>query len=234
LARDAAQARRILDAAPYAVVVQRYAPGPYEAGIFYHRRPGEARGRILAITDKVFPHVVGDGVRTMEELIWADERARFVASRYLARLGPRARSIPAAGERLKLVEAGNHAQGCLFRDGGHLWTPELEARIDEISRRLRGFYIGRFDIRYSSVEEFRQGNAFDIVELNGAAAEATHIYDSRNTLRSAYRALFRQWELVFEVAAANRRTGLAPMPVRELFATWRSSAAVMARYPVAD
>src|SRR5207244_6301927 len=67
------------------VIVQRYAPGPSEVGVFYFRRPGEARGRIFSITEKLFPKIVGDGVSTIEQLIRSDARASRLASTYLKR-----------------------------------------------------------------------------------------------------------------------------------------------------
>src|SRR5207244_3301231 len=67
------------------VLVQKYVPGPLEAGIFYYRFPQESEGKLFAITEKVFPVVTGDGRRTLEELIHADARASFVAGTYLQR-----------------------------------------------------------------------------------------------------------------------------------------------------
>jgi hypothetical protein len=100
--------------------------------------------------------------------------------------------ILAPGEILKLVETGNHAQGCIFRDVTHLHTDALERVIDKISQRPTGFFIGRYDIRYENERDFKQARSFQIVELNGATSEATSIYDPRNSLFSAYRTLFRQ------------------------------------------
>ena len=216
------------------IICQRYTPGPNEVGVFYYRFPDEPRGRIFSITEKVFPVIVGDGVRTVEELIWADPRARFIADKYLARLGSRRDEILPEGETLKLVEAGNHAQGCIFRDGMHLWSEELECRVDKISQKLNGFFVGRYDIRYSSEIDLRAGRNFQIIELNGAASEATSIYDARNSLWSAYRTLFRQWELVFRIGAANRRSGSAPTALSLLWRIWRQTAALTATYPAAD
>jgi hypothetical protein len=216
------------------LVLQRYAPGPHEAGVFYYRLPHEPRGHIFAITEKIFPVVTGDGRRTIEELVWAEDRARFLAETYLERFGPRRAKVLPAGEPLKLVEAGNHAQGCIFRDGAHLWSEELEQRIDEISQRLPGFFIGRYDIRYAVENDLRTGRAFQIIELNGAASEATSIYDARNSLFSAYRTLFRQWELVFAIGAANRQRGTAPTKPTLLWRTWRETAALLGTYPPAD
>ena len=135
---------------------------------------------------------------------------------------------------MKLVETGNHAQGCIFRDGSHLWSEELERRIDAISRQLDGFFIGRYDIRYASDEELRTGRNFQIIELNGAASEATNIYDSRNSLFAAYRTLFLQWELVFAIGAANRHRGCPPTKPALLWRKWRETTALIAMYPLAD
>ena len=107
------------------LIVQRYAPGPHEAGIFYYRFPHEARGHIFSITEKVFPFVTGDGIRTLAELIADDPRAAMIAKTYLRRFAARRNEVLARGETLKLVESGNHAQGCIFRDGAHLGTPAL-------------------------------------------------------------------------------------------------------------
>jgi hypothetical protein len=115
-----------------------------------------------------------------------------------------------------LAFAGNHVQGTLFRDGRHLLTPALERRIDEIARQIPGFFIGRFDVRYSSVDRFKAGEDLAIVELNGATAESTNIYDPDGSLLDAYRTLFRQWSLVFAIGAVNRRRGAAATPLRRL------------------
>jgi membrane protein DedA with SNARE-associated domain len=216
------------------VILQRYARGPYEAGVFYFRRPGEAHGRIFSITEKLFPKIVGDGVSTIEQLIRSDARASRLASTYLKRFAGRENQILAVGEVLKLVESGNHAQGCIFRDGSHLWSKELERNIDNLSRRLRGFYFGRFDIRYDNEENLRTGRNFKIVELNGASSEATNIYDARNSLRSAYATLFRQWRLVFAIGAANRERGWTPSPLRTLSRAWRRYCAAAGTYPCAS
>ncbi len=216
------------------LIVQRYAPGPHEIGVFYYRFPHEPRGRIFAITEKIFPTVTGDGIHSLEELIWRDPRARFVADKYFQRLGERRAEVLPAGISQKLVEAGNHAQGCIFQDGARLWTEDLERSIDAISTRLTGFYIGRYDIRYESESTLRAGKDFQIIELNGAASEATSIYDSRNSLVAAYRTLFQQWELVFAIGAANRQRGATTTRPTELWHTWRATNAQIATYPPAD
>jgi membrane protein DedA with SNARE-associated domain len=234
LIRNEAQAFVYLSKTSAALVVQRFAEGPHEAGIFYHRFPGESRGHIFAITEKIFPCITGDGKSTVAELVWRDARARFMAVKYLDRLNGRQNEVLPAGETLKLVEAGNHAQGCIFRDGMHLCTPALAERIDVISQKVDGFFIGRYDIRFANEGDLRAGKNFQIIELNGAASEATSIYDARNSLWSAYRTLFRQWDMVFAIGAENRKRGCVTTKLPLLWREWRNYSLLAATYPAAD
>ena len=227
-------ARECLRADGFKVVAQRYAPGPFEAGVFYYRHPGEASGKIFAITDKVFPCVVGDGRSTLGALILDDSRARLMAPVYRARFARRWDEVIPASESFRLVEAGNHAQGCLFRDGRALWSAVLEQRVDQIARALNEFYVGRFDVRYESVEAFRDRGEFQIVELNGAASEATSIYDPENRLMSAYRTLFRQWEIVFSIGGSNISRGFVPWSGWSLVQRWWRYQQEAREHPIAD
>lgn len=231
-ARD--DARDYLEQVSGEVLLQEYAAGPCEAGIFYYRFPDQERGRIFAITEKIFPSVTGDGHRTVEQLILDDSRAAIMAGTYLQRHRAIRGKVLAAGERLKLVEAGNHCQGCIFRDGMHLWSAALETRIDQISRQMPGFFIGRYDVRYAQDGDILAGENFKILELNGAASEATSIYDSRNSIFQAYATLFKQWDLVFAIGAANRKLGHQPATVSLLRDEWKKYQQLSACYPMAD
>lgn len=234
LCRSMRNALEYLETVSAPVIVQRYVTGPCEAGVFYYRFPNEPRGRIFAITEKIFPTIRGDGIHTVEELIRADDRAAIVAPIYLRRLASRTDEILGLGEIVKLVETGNHAQGCIFRDGMHLYTETLERVFDRISQRLSGFFIGRYDVRYENEENFKAGRNFQIVELNGATSEATSIYDARNSIFSAYRTLFQQWRLVFAIGAINKARGHAPSSLAMLWHNWRQYSAAVTSYPLAD
>jgi hypothetical protein len=184
-----------------------------EAGILYWRRPGAEHGEVFSITLKEFPVVLGDGRRTLRQLIEADARARLLAHVYLERHTAHSDRVLGAGEPFPLVFAGNHCQGAIFRDGTHLATPELLQRIDGIARAMPEFYFGRFDVRFSDLERFLLGDELHIVEINGAGAEATHIWDASMTLRAAYLTLFRQLRILFAIGAANRRRGHRPIRI---------------------
>ncbi len=213
--RSEAELRDYLDRSAVDTILQEYVAGD-EFGVFYVRRPSEGKGRIFSITEKRFPVVAGDGRRTLEQLILDDPRAVCMARFYLDKQGERLADTPRNGEAAQLVELGTHCRGAIFLDGGRVKTPELEQAFDEISRGFAGFYFGRFDVRTPSVEAFKRGRNFKVIELNGVTSEATHIYDPQNSLLDAYRVLFAQWRLAFEIGAANRERGAATTSVRTL------------------
>lgn len=228
------EAEAYVERFPRALLIQKYVAGPYEAGIFYYRFPGQDKGTIFSITEKIFPVIMGDGRHTFEELIRQDARSSMLANVYLERFAAERARIPAAGETIRLVEAGNHCQGAIFLDGWRLYSSQLEEKIDQISRSVSGFFVGRYDVRYASEEALRNGEGFQIVELNGISSEATSIYDPANSLWNAYRTLFRQWEIIFAIADQNRRKGLSATSLATVWKNWKLYRQEAALYPVSD
>jgi membrane protein DedA with SNARE-associated domain len=204
---DVSEATNYLHRHAEATIAQVYHPGPYEVGIFYYRYPGETQGHIFSITEKTFPVVIGDGRSTLSELIWKHSRYRMQAHGFLSSLSKPTDYIPAHGEAFPLSKIGNHCRGTLFRDGERWRTSELEAQIDNIARQFPGFFIGRFDIRFRDMDEFKQGTQFSIVELNGVTSESTNLYDPENSLWKAYSILFKQWRLLFSIGSACQDRG---------------------------
>lgn len=186
-------------------VLQEYVAG-VELGVFWVCDPDQDRGRVTSLTEKILPELGGDGTRTLEELILSDERAVCMARTYFSANQDRLQEIPAAGERVRLVELGTHARGAIFLDGARWNTPELAEAIEELSQGFEGFYFGRYDVRGASFEAIARGD-FHVLELNGVTAEETHVYDPSHSLLYAWKTLMAQWATAFTVARKNLRQG---------------------------
>jgi hypothetical protein len=229
IVRSREQLHRLLEHARGSFLVQEYLPGR-EYGIFYHRKPDDAQGRIFSITDKQLPTVRGDGVSTLEALILRGERTVCTARMLLERHATRLWDVPAEGEVVALVDLGTHCRGAAFFDGTALKTAALEEAVDRVSRGFHGFYFGRYDVRAESDEALQQGR-FKVIELNGVASEATSIYDPRHRLIDAYRILRQQWRIAFEIGAVNRAAGARPATLNELRALLRTHRAARRGHP---
>ncbi len=197
------------------MLLQRFHPGPVEVGVLWARDPATIQepgrdpphGRILSINAKGLPTLVGDGERTLAQLILAHRRHRVQADVFFERCKSRLHTVPAEGERVSLGSAGNHAQGAMFSDASRLITPELEARIDEIARSFRGgFDIGRFDVRCESEAMLMRGEGLGIIELNGVTSEPTAIYDPSWSIFRAQRSLWDYWSRVTALGIARQRS----------------------------
>jgi len=236
LVRTEADLLAYIDAFPHgaAYLLQRLVPHEGEAGIFYCRRPGEPKGRIISITLKYFPHVTGDGRRSLRELILADPRAGRLSHLYLQRHTARLNSVPRAGESIRLAFAGSHSRGAIFRNGTHLVTSAMEARFDAIAQAMPEFHFGRFDVRFEDFDQVQRGEGFTILEVNGAGAESTHIWDRRTSLLQAWRDLMRQYRWLFEIGAANRARGFQPMRLSAFLRDYRREKLLTPQYPATD
>jgi hypothetical protein len=215
-------------------LIQRFVNLEGEAGVFYCRLPGQSKGHLISLTLKYFPYVTGDGVRSLRQLILADKRAgqltRLYFHRHLAKLD----TIPAKGESIRLAFAGSHSRGTIFRNGTHLITPKMIERFDEISQQLPEFYFGRYDIRFADFSKVQEGEDFTIVEVNGAGAESTHIWDRKTTLFRAWKDLMIQYRWLFQIGFANRKRGFKTLSIKAFLAGYRREKELTPHYPATD
>jgi hypothetical protein len=216
------------------LLLQRYVAFEGEAGIFYTRHPAQAQGSIISITLKYFPYVYGDGHSTLRELILNDPRAGKLSHLYLKRHVQRLDTVPALGEAVRLAFAGSHSRGAIFRNGTALATPAMQARFDEISKSLPEFYFGRYDIRFADFAQVQAGHGFTIVEVNGAGAESTHIWDRSTTLLKAWADLMKQYRLLFQIGRANYDRGFRPLTLAQFRQWHKREKALTPLYPATD
>jgi hypothetical protein len=239
LIEDAAALNRYLEKFPAGakLILQRYVAFAGEAAVLYGGVPGEG-GRILALTLRFFPHVVGDGASTLRELIGRDPCARRRARLHLgldqSHLGcgrGALDSVPARGEPVRLALIGSRRAGALYRDAGACITPALEAKLAAVIASMPEFHYGRLDVRFGSIDKLRRGEDLAIVEINGIGSEAIDAWDPLLSVREAYRRMFARQRLLFAIGAANRARGFEPADLGELFSRLAQQADLIHRYP---
>lgn len=236
LVEDEAAMKAVLARFPRGVglMVQALIDAPIEAGLFYIRHPDEPRGRITSVTYKEAPILTGDGSMTLRDLLHGDPRTKLVPHLYLPRLEGRLNDIPASGERVRLVFAGNHCKGSIFRNGADDITDALTDRLDQLMKDVPDFHFGRIDVKATSTAALRRGEGFQIIEINGVGSEATHIWDRRTTLREAYRAQFFHYRETFRIGAAKRRAGWKTWGAFTMLRYWIKQRRLLASYPLND
>ena len=212
-------------------MVQTLAPYSAEAGIFYERAPNESQGRITSVTLKYQPYVVGNGTDNLRKLIETDPRASHRADLYLKKNHDRLDWVPALGECVVIAFAGSHTRGSIFRNGIEFVTPEMEYAIDAMTKTLPEFNYGRIDIKFKDIHTLQKGEHFSLIEINGASSEATHIWDSRGTLKEAFSVLFGQYRTLFKFGDQMRKKGYKVPSALKLIRVWIRELRNGAKYP---
>lgn len=213
------------------LLLQKFVSHEGEAGIFYVRRPGESRGRILSMALTYAPHVVGDGSSTLQRLIEADRVLHYNREIYRSRHHDRWDHVLEPGEVVILTDARSARLGAVYRDARHLVTRPLQTAIERIAQDIPDFHFGRFDVRFRSVEDLQNGESLSILELNGAGAEMLHIWDGRTRLYEAYRTLWTQYRTLFSIGGDMRRRGCRPAGIGAMIALQRRQEHLRRGYP---
>lgn len=220
-------------------IIQEFLKEPIELGVLYYRLPNNLKSKvsenlknnsrsnsrlkkfkdsaITSIVQKEFLTVLGDGKKTLEQHIESSDRARFQKKRLKKEFVEEWNKILPKNEKIVLEPIGNHCRGTKFLDGNKYITKENLAAFDEIMKPLENYYYGRFDIKVSSIEDFKQGKGIKIMEVNGVASEPAHIYDPKTPILKAYRDIFWHMKIIQVISFQNKKDGTAFASFKEVF-----------------
>jgi len=234
--KTAAELAEVIDYYPEnsVFIVQQLAQFKHEAGIFYVRDPGEAQGSLVSMAFKHLPSVTGDGRHSLAELIEKDPRAGALMHLYESRHQKRWHQIVPEGEVVSLLFSASHCRGAVFTDGRMEITPALIQSIDRIMQGLPKFHYGRLDVKFSSLEKLREGKDLELMEINGASAEAIHIWDKNSRLRDGLGTLMWHYRTLFRIGATQRQCGYKTPGLLSLWRAWRHEQKLTRYYPETD
>ncbi len=218
---------------PSDFLVQELIPFTKEVGIFYVRKPEEEIGKITGIVSKEFLKVVGDGQRSIVELIKASPRSHFQLKALQNKFGDKLQNVLKKGEEFILVPYGSHTRGAKFVDVSDKINTDLVKTIDGVCRQIKGFHYGRLDVLYNSFEELCQGRNFSIIEINGAGGEATHIYDPKHSLFWAWKEIARHWGMLCDISMLNHQKGYPYLSFKDGRNMLKESGALQAQLKMA-
>lgn len=199
------------------IILQDFIEHPLEFGIMYYRLPNEERGNITSIVQKEFLTVTGDGKSTVRQLMRKSQRVALYEAHVEGSYPEILEKVPAKGEATLLEPIGNHSRGTIFRNSNHLINDQLIKVFDNMSKRIEGFYFGRYDIKVPTMEDLYAGKNIILMELNGVNSEPAHIYDPDMNIFAAYRDLLKHWQVLYKVSSQNHKNGVPYISSREAF-----------------
>lgn len=196
-------------------LIQALIPYENEIGLFYVKLPNQQKGKITGIVSKEFLILNGNGRNTIKELLLKNPRYEFQLEVLQKEYGEKLNQILLENETINLVPYGNHCRGTKFIDSSHKITPKLEETFTTICNQIDGFNYGRMDIMFNSFEELEKGLNFQIVEINGAISEPTHIYDPNHSLWFGWKELTRHFYYLYQISKHNKKNGAKYLSFKE-------------------
>ena len=195
-----------LKKAKFDILIQDLIPFENEIGLFYVKLPNQP-GKITGIVSKEFMILTGNGTNTIRELLHQDKRYLFQLKALEAEYQEKINTILKENETINLVPYGNHCRGTKFVDASHEITLEMMESFNTICSQIDGFHFGRMDIMYHSFDDLAKGKNFQIVEINGAISEPTHIYDPKHSLLFGCKELTRHFHYMYLISKENKKNG---------------------------
>lgn len=212
---------RYVQQCPVDFLIQELISYPVELGVFYVKKPGEV-GRVTSIVRKEFLRVVGDGKSTIEELLRSNPRAVLTADLASDFLRKEGSQILEKGQNRLIEPIGNHSKGTKFLNDEKEIDEKLTAAINKVADQIPDFYFGRFDLKCQSIDDLRDLKNFSILELNGAGAEPSHIYQPGYSLVKAYKAIFWHLKVLADISIINNRGGIPYWSFKRGVEKWKS------------
>lgn len=196
-------------------LVQEFVDLPLELAVMHHRLPGQKKGSITSVCIKETLKVVGDGQKTVRELMLDSDRARLQLARFETNSKTLLEKVLPNGHRLELEPIGNHCRGTMFLNGNHYIDEKLIAVFDSVALQMEDIHYGRFDLKCTSLEDLKAGQGFMVMEYNGIGAEPAHIYDPSYPLWKKYMDIYRHWSIIYRIYIMQRRKGVEAMSIAE-------------------
>jgi len=204
-----------------------------EFEVVWRRAPGSSAGMLMAVVEKADVAVVGDGRRSLEALILADDQAVGRADLYLHLNSRRVAEIPSAGEIVLLNASGSHAHGAAHRLRPELQTEGLLAALTDYCRRFPGLHYARLDLRVACEEDLAAGK-FQVTEVGGCCHVSSVMRDPSVGLLEGYRLVWRQVRLCLQAGADNLRLGVRPVPLTFVLTRWSQARGRSDSFAVVD
>lgn len=206
---------KYLNSANFDILIQDLIPYKNEIGLFYVKLPNHEKGMLTGIVSKEFLILTGNGVNTIRELLKKDPRFELQISALEKEFPHLIDTVLEKDKSLNLVPYGNHCRGTKFVDASHQITPKMVESFNKICSKINGFHFGRMDIMYNSYQDLENGQNFQIVEINGAISEPTHMYDPKHSLLFGWKELTRHFHYMYLISRANHKKGAKYLTFKE-------------------
>lgn len=183
------------------LLIQEYLSEAHEYSIMYYYHTTVDQG-ISSLVEKHLPTIMGDGKRTIRELI-SDMDNPFLNEEWvLQKNKSNLSNVLPIGTSYMVDHVGNYARGSKFENLNNEIDGALMCSIQQFFKHVPGMHFCRLDLKANSLAALKNGE-FKLLEINGAKSEPLHIYDPRMSFGSVLSAIREHWTILFRIVRSN-------------------------------
>ncbi len=201
-------------------LLQEFSEYKEEFAVVYYRYPDAKMWYVWWVTQKSFFDIVGDWVKTVEELVAEHPRWPLYKNVLYEANTKNRQKVLGQWEVFRLMPVWSHSRWTIFEDISHKISPELDATIDSLAKQIPDAYFWRFDIKAENFEALEKWYVH-IMEFNWTEAEPVHMYDPQNSLFDAYAIMFAHRYRMYTIAIKNNENWFAYASRKEIYANVR-------------
>ncbi len=188
------------------ILVQEFIDFEREFSLMFYRLPRSKEYGISSIVEKIYPFIIGDGIRNIKNMIEDFKDPFLNKSIALAHHATQLDWIPAKNQKLNLHEIGNYSQGAKFKDITYQLDQNLLDNVKGFFDQVNGIDFCRIDFKSNSLSDFGT-DRFKILEINGAKSEPLHIYDQSVSLIETIGVIYRHWKIMYRQSMEQKALG---------------------------
>jgi len=205
-------------------LIQEFLDHNNEYALLYYKYPETGESGIFSLSSRSYPFVVGDGKKTLKELLEGYGNDRVDRTDFMERYKDLMDDIVEKGQKFIVDYVGNYKRGSELHDEVGAVDNELVQAIDQYIGSIDGLHFIRLDLKAHSIEDIKKGD-FKIIEVNGAKAESMHKYDNKYTDTDRMKILDEHWHILGDISRQNIAKGYKPgsllSSVKSLLNLWR-------------
>ena len=200
-------------------LLQEFVDFQKEYSVLMYRYPETGVVGVSSFIEKTYPEVIGDGVKTLKQLIDDDQNPFLKKDWIKVKLKEELDSTLAKGEVKRIDIIGNYSRGSKFHSLNESIDNKLVDWASNLFNEIKGIDFCRLDLKANSVDEMKKGE-FKLLELNGAKSEPLHIYDPKYTFSRVLKDIHIHWKILAQIAKQRIKLSYEMPPLIDGLKSW--------------
>lgn len=202
------------------ILIQEFIDFKKEYSVLLYRYPISGQVGISSLIEKTYPTVIGDGQKTLKELIDLNENP-FLQKEWIKKANFESlHNVLKCNEERRIDDIGNYSRGASFHSLNHQINEDMVSWAKDLLDDIQGIDFCRIDLKSDSIKNMIHGK-FKIIEINGAKSEPLHTYDKSWSYLQIMKDVHKHWMIIRDIVKERLTTSYSLPSFFEGYKSWR-------------